>query len=88
MVYLRRSLTMNGFRKFARGRFVDDERGVVIIIVAVVMVIALAFLALVVDLGNGRRPAGRRRGPEAFRRSPRFAAGGPRIPTQHEPAGR
>ena len=36
-------------------RFRNDERGVVAIIVAIVMVVALGFLALVIDLGNGRQ---------------------------------
>lgn len=38
-----------------RARFRDDERGVVVIVVAVVMVVALGFAALVVDLSNGRQ---------------------------------
>jgi hypothetical protein len=42
-------------RRIAPARHRTDERGVVAIVVAIVMVVALGFLAIVIDLSNGRQ---------------------------------
>lgn len=42
-------------RRRLHRRLRDDERGVVVIVVAVFMVVSLGFAALVIDLGNGRQ---------------------------------
>jgi Flp pilus assembly protein TadG len=55
MVYQQRIQPVNRLRSFLGARRRDDEGGFVIIIVAIAMVMLLAFLALVVDIGNGKQ---------------------------------
>jgi hypothetical protein len=54
MVQLQRIQPVNRLRRFFASRF-RDEHGFVIVFVAIGMVMMLAFVALVVDIGNGKQ---------------------------------
>jgi hypothetical protein len=55
MVYLQRIQPVNRLRVVLGSRFRDDERGYVIVMVAIAMVMMLGFVALVLDIGNGKQ---------------------------------